>query len=88
MSWGWQEVGALGLVAAAAAYLARLSWRAVRRTTSGGGCGAGAFGSCPSSRAPAATAGPPGSFVALDALGPAGRRRRPGESEGTHGGRS
>ena len=53
MSLGWQDLVALGIVVAAAGYLARLAWSAVTRTSEGGcgtGCGkcsAGAAGSSP-----------------------------------------
>jgi len=44
MEFGWQDLAALGIVLAAAGYLARLAWNAVTRKP-GSGCGAGC-GSC------------------------------------------
>ncbi|MGB2612616.1 MAG: FeoB-associated Cys-rich membrane protein, partial [Isosphaeraceae bacterium] len=44
MEFGWQDLAALGIVLAAAGYLARLSWNAVTRKQ-GSGCGSGC-GSC------------------------------------------
>ena len=44
MDTGWQDLAALGIVLAAAGYLARLAWNAVTRKR-GSGCGSGC-GSC------------------------------------------
>ncbi len=44
MDFGWQDLAALGIVLAAAGYLARLAWNAVTRKQ-GSGCGSGC-GSC------------------------------------------
>ena len=44
MELGWQDLAALGIVLAAAGYLARLAWNAVVRKQ-GSGCGSGC-GSC------------------------------------------
>ena len=44
MEFGWQDLAALGIVLAAAGYLARLAWNAVTRKQ-GSGCGSGC-GSC------------------------------------------
>jgi FeoB-associated Cys-rich membrane protein len=44
MDFGWQDLTALGIVLAAAGYLARLAWNAVTRKQ-GSGCGSGC-GSC------------------------------------------
>ncbi len=40
MEFGWQDLAALGIVLAAAGYLARLAWNAVTRKQ-GSGCGSG-----------------------------------------------
>ncbi len=44
MEFGWQDLAALGIVLAAAGYLARLAWNAVT-SEQGSGCGSGC-GSC------------------------------------------
>jgi len=44
MEFGWQDLAALGIVLAAAGYMARLAWNAVTRKR-GSGCGSGC-GSC------------------------------------------
>jgi len=44
MGFGWQDLAALGIVLAAAGYLARLAWNAVTRKQASG-CGSGC-GSC------------------------------------------
>src|SRR5271165_6850059 len=44
MDTGWQDLAALGIVLAAAGYMARLAWNAVTRKR-GSGCGSGC-GSC------------------------------------------
>jgi hypothetical protein len=55
MTFDWQDLAALGVVAVAVAYLARLGIAAVsRRGDSAGGCGSGC-GSCPVG--PSSTAG-------------------------------
>ncbi len=43
MEFGWQDLAALGIVLAAAGYLARLAWNAVTRKQ-GSGCGSGCGG--------------------------------------------
>lgn len=45
MDFGWQDLAALGIVLAAAGYLARLAWNALTRKQSAG-CGS-ACGGCP-----------------------------------------
>ncbi len=44
MEFGWQDLAALGIVLAAAGYMARIAWNAVTRKR-GSGCGSGC-GSC------------------------------------------
>jgi attachment p12 family protein len=55
MGFGWQDLAALGIVLAAAGYLARNAWNAVTRKR-GSGCGSGC-GSC-SARSAANSASP------------------------------
>jgi hypothetical protein len=69
MTWGWQDVVALTLVAVALAYLARRAWRTLARRPSGGcatGCGA-----CPVGQGKQQSGGPDlttDGLVSLDSL--------------------
>jgi len=64
MTWGWQDVAALAVVAACLAYLLRRAWRAVARTPASG-CAIGC-GSCPSAAGGRRAAGP---ILPVESLG-------------------
>ena len=73
MEFGWQDLAALGIVLAAAGYLARLAWNAVTRKR-GSGCGSGC-GNC-SARSAANSASP----EEVVSIGLPGRVHRQGAS--------
>ncbi len=72
MEFGWQDLAALGIVLAAAGYMARLAWNAVTRKR-GSGCGSGC-GSC--SARPATNSAIPEEVVSIGLPGRVSRQGR------------
>ena len=77
MEFGWQDLAALGIVLAAAGYLARLAWNAVTRKQ-GSGCGS-SCGSC--SARSAANSAIPEEVVSIGLPGRVHRQERESPAE-------